>query len=371
MKGMDIIVKVLILCDHYPISPRVKKVRASLIKIYPNSNIKVFAWNRSNKDVTEWYVSTFNQDIGYGNKLYKLLNMIKFIKSSKNFIDEFKPDYIHAIDMEMLITSKITSKASKIIYEVYDIKFFHNKILNWMREKIEFHIIKKDIHAMVLASPYFGIYYKSNDVKEIKTIVMNNKPSKDLSIKTKNNYMDNYSALLSDKIVIGFIGTIRYKNILVNLIDACTRFDNLVILLAGDGPSSDYIKNYIKRNSLQRKIIMTGRYNVEDLESIYGVCDYVWAAYPSENLNVKYAISNKFFESIIYRKKVIVSKNTMLGDYVNKTNMGFTVNPYDVEQISAFLRTLNKYYEIDNNFILENGEYWEDEEDRLLGVFGK
>lgn len=361
--------KILILCDHYSISPRVKKIRNSLIKLAPGIDVKVFAWNRNNRDIGEDYVFTYDQNIGYGNKLHKLLNMGKFTKSAKVFVDNFKPDYIHAIDIEMLISSKIISKESKIVYEVYDIKFFQNKIINWMREKIEFLIINKYVEAMVLASPYFGIYYKKNNIRNIKTIVMNNKPERELDTSIKSDYMDNYKNLLSDKIVIGFIGTVRYQDILTNLIDASARLDNLVILIAGDGPSSNYIKDYIKENSLEAKVIMTGRYNIKDLECIYGNCDYIWAAYPNRDLNVKYAISNKFFESMVYGKKMIVSEKTMLGNHVKEKKLGFTVDPYDVEKISNLLGDLEKHRVDDNNLIVEKSLYWEDEELRLKNIY--
>ncbi|NMA85357.1 MAG: glycosyltransferase family 4 protein [Epulopiscium sp.] len=361
--------KILILCDHYPISPRVKKIRNSLIKLYPTSIVKIYAWNRSHRSIVEEYVSSFDQDIGYGNKLNKLLNLYKFFKSAKKVVNEFKPQYIHAIDIEMLIVSMLMYSRCKLIYEVYDIKFLKNRFLNYIREKIEFFIIKKYAYAVILASPYFNIYYKRNEFQGVKIITINNKPSKLLHTQTKNNYMNKYKDLIINKIVIGFIGTIRYQNILINLIDACKDLDNVIVLLSGSGPSFKHIEAYVKSNSLESKVIMTGRFNSEDLNCIYEFCDYIWAAYPNKDLNVRYAISNKFFESIVFRKKIIVSESTMIGEYVSKNNIGLTVDPYNVEKIKLILKQLGKYnYERVKHYIGE-GLYWEEEEKELFNIY--
>lgn len=361
--------KILILCDHYPLSPRVKKIRNSLLELYPDSSIKVYAWNREANNVLEDYVVPYTQRIGYGNKFRKVYNIFKFIKNAKKFSDEYEPNYIHAIDFEMLIVANSMLKKEKIVYEIYDIKFYSNRILDFLREKLEFSLIKKCVYAIILASPFFESYYQKKGI-ETKSIVINNKPSKIIKKDIQNGYMDNYKSLLpKDKIVVGFVGTIRYPEVLMNLIDASINIDNVVILMAGGGPSYDDIRNYILDKKLESKIILTGRFNNADLPSIYEACDYVWAAYPSESLNVKYAISNKFFESIVFGKKMIVSNNTKLGDYVNKSNIGLTINPYDIDEISTLLKSL-KEYDSDgykNNF--KNNLYWEDEEKKLTSIY--
>lgn len=361
--------KILILCDHYPLSPRVKKVRNSLLKLYPSSTIKVFAWNRENNMVSEDYVVTFNQDIGYGNKLKKALNLPKFIKQAKIYAKKFNPTHIHAIDIEMLITSTLISSNENLIYEVYDIKFYKPRIIKLIREKIETFIIRKHIKGIIFASPFFDIYYTQIGIRDIQKIVLNNKPSSNMIGSRETSYMNQFEVLLEGKCVIGFIGTVRYQNILINLIDASRSLDNIAILIAGDGPSYNYIKDYIEDNDLGNKVIMTGRYEIEDLKTIYDACDYVWAAYPNEDLNVKYAVSNKFFESMVFGKKVIVSELTMLGDMVEEMDVGYTVNPYDVEEIYDLLKVLEKKYNKKSYMSFDEGLFWEDEEIKLLNIY--
>jgi Glycosyl transferases group 1 len=361
--------KILILCDHYPLSPRVNKIRNSLIKINPNYEVKVFAWNRSNKKVQEDYVFSLNQNLGYGNKIKLIINLFRFILQTKKFIKKYEPEIIHSIDFTMLLVAACLSKKEKLIYEIYDIKFIGNKIINKIREKIEFLIIKKYVESMILASPYFNYYYKKNG-SEVSGITINNKPLKELNVtSTNNNLIKKNEEILKNNIVIGFIGTIRYKEILLNLINASKKLDNITILLAGGGPDFEFFKDFILKNDLQSKVMMTGAYTYSDLPAVYNLCDYVWAAYPNKDLNVKYAISNKFFESIIFKKKVIVSEATKVGENVLRYNYGYTVNPYSVSNIEKLFKKIEKNYVFNIEFYFGEGLYWEDEETELTKVY--
>jgi len=357
--------RILMLCDHYPLSPRVNKIRNSIIKKYPESNVKVFVWNREDKSIQEDYVEGFNQKLGYGNKIKKMFNLLLFMRKVKKQIKEYKPTHIHAIDLEMLITAKALSNKEKIIYEVYDLKIFKNKIINKIREKIEFSILNQGIHGIILASPYFKEYYKEK-IKNINTIFINNKPAKSINIDFNSGYMDNYKDELKNYTVIGFVGTVRHEEILKKLIDAVEKIEKVKLIISGQGPCTDSLRTYIYNNKLEKQIIITGRYEQTDLLSIYSVCDYIWAAYPNDDLNVKYAISNKYFESILFKRKIIVSEETMLGNDVVSNKIGYTINPYNSNEIEKLLRTLDKKHEINNR---ENNLFWENEEDKIRYIY--
>lgn len=358
--------RILILSDHYPLSARVNKVRNSLLKIYPEAEVRVVAWNRESRNVTEPYVKTINHEIGYGARAKKIMNLFSFTNSAKTLFQEFKPDYIHTIDFEMLVVGNILNKNAKLIYEIYDIKSFGNKLINWIREKIEFYIINNKVDGLIFASPFFNKYYKNKDKP---MITLNNKPNSKLATNDYTDYMIEYNQLLDNYMVIGFIGTVRYKEVLLNLINSIKFNNNVKILIAGSGPEYEEISDYIRSNNMETKVIMTGRYDQKDLASIYSTCDYVWAAYPNVGLNEKYAISNKFFESIIFNKQVIVSENTEIGTKVVDLNLGYTVDPFDIEDIKELVNKLNKTEDNfeDNQNKIE--DFWESEEYLLRDIY--
>lgn len=361
--------KILILCDHYPLSPRVKKIRNSLLKNMHEAEIQVFAWNRAHVEVEEDFVISFDQEIGYGNRLNKIKNFKKFISHARKYSESFKADFIHAIDLDMLIATMCLYKNSKLIYEVYDIKFLHNKILNSVREKIEAYIMNKKVDGIILASPFFECYYKKIGVKKVEFVVINNKPNKNILSNQTDNYLTNYNKAIQNKSVIGFVGKIRYKEILINLIESIKYEPNTAILLAGDGADYDYINKYINENELSSRVIMTGRYDQANLKTIYDACDYIWAAYPNKNLNVKYAISNKFFESLIFNKNIIVSNNTEIGRLVKQLKLGYTVDPYNRNNIMKLISSLDTTEKQTKKFKVEKNLFWEDEEQELEKIY--
>src|SRR5699024_4166146 len=113
-------------------------------------------------------------------------------------------------------------------------KSFNNKIINKLREIIEFYLIKNKVKSVIFASPFFNYYYKIED-KPI--ITLNNKPSKKLIKKQRKNYIAPYLTVLQNKMVVGFIGTVRYEDILYLLIDTVENNKEVVLLIAGNGPS--------------------------------------------------------------------------------------------------------------------------------------
>src|SRR5699024_8556133 len=136
----------------------------------------------------------------------------------------------------------------KIIYEIYDIKGMNNLFLNKIREQIEKKIILKNVNGMVVATPFFKKYYENLNIKHINIVVINNKPNKN---SINKNIIDKYKKLQYNKVLtIGYIGTVRSINILINLIDSVKEIEKMRLVIAGDGPSKKEIQKYIKSNNL-------------------------------------------------------------------------------------------------------------------------
>ena len=139
----------------------------------------------------------------------------------------------------------------------------------------------------------------------------------------------------------------------------------------GNGPDEKKLEKYIQKKEYTN-IYFYGRYNYENISEIYNSIDLIWAVYPNKDFNVKYAISNKFFESLLYEKPCFFSEKTDLGGLVEKNKIGFTIDPYNPSKffedfnIKEFLikveeckRNMKKYKE---GKIL----FWEDNEDNFL-----
>lgn len=78
--------------------------------------------------------------------------------------------------------------------------------------------------------------------------------------------------------------------------------------------------------------------NPEDLPAIYSQIDFVISTYDSVSVNVRYAESNKIYESMFFETPIIVSTNTVLEKIVNKHNIGYAVNALDDQEV---IQTIN------------------------------
>lgn len=360
--------KVLMLVDHYPLSPRALKMRKTIIT-NDNVEVKIFVWNRRSLKINEEFVEGFNSKTGYGNFFRTLMDLPRYLYNSKKFIEKYQPDIIHAVDYTSLNATPIKSEYTKIIYEIYDIKFFNNAIVNKYREYKETKLINERVDSIIIASPFFEEYYKSKLFIDREYLVINNMPSEKIT-SSQRVYIpiEHNKEKLKDKIIISFIGRVRYKEILLNLLNAIQSKNNIILLIAGDGPDLNDIKKYINDNDMIDKVIVTGSFEESDLTNIYSYTDFVWAAYPNKDTNVYYAISNKYFESIVFKKPIIVSQGTKLGEYVSENNTGMIVNPYSVNDIEKLLDDLGKV-----DIMPSSNEviFWESEENRVIKLYNR
>ena len=76
------------------------------------------------------------------------------------------------------------------------------------------------------------------------------------------------------------------------------------------------------------------------MSRFYQQTDVVWAAYPNKDFNVKYAISNKFHESLTFGIPTVYADNTYLGDFVVENHIGLVADPYSMDSIKALLEEI-------------------------------
>jgi len=353
--------KILLLCDHYPLPPRLVNMRNSIKKLNPNAHVEIFAWNRNNVDVVEPDVISLNMDIGYGNQIRKLFNLPKVLKFIKKIVKNGEYDVLHGVDFELAFLASLAKGHAKLIYEVYDIKFFSNGIIDLLRKQAEKYLIRNKVDGLIFASPYFIKYYDSICSKLPKNIIMNNKPLFHRDFNHDSGFMDTYESKIKEKTVITFAGLLRYPEILMNLMDVVVTMEDTVLLLAGDGPAKNELESHAEKIGM-KNVVFTGRYASTDLNSIYQITDIIWAAYPNDDKNVRYAVSNKYFESQVFEKKIIVSEDTYLGENVSQNGIGLCVNPYSINDIKQVIDNIRKiHYQNQYNA----SKFWQDEEEKI------
>lgn len=321
--------KICLIDSTYPINTRTKKIFDSLISVFGDENVFVIAWNRDERDVLDnekYFI--FKRNVAYGNKIKKLCYLLSFKTFIYRIVKKNDFDVIIASHWETLFLASLLKKNfSMLVYENLDIPTSSNGIVLWILQKLERYALKRT-DAIIFASRFFVPLY---DFFKKEKILLENKPDTEILLQEKK---------MSKKLNIVFLGVIRYLDILKNLMNAVTGMSDVDLYIWGDGPDFNDVSLFAKNKT---NIFVKGRYDNSQLQDIYSTADLVWAVYPNRDYNVKYAISNKFHESISLGKPCVFAENTKLGDFVNSNGIGFIVDPYSIEGIRNLFINLREF----------------------------
>lgn len=323
--------KVLLIDSNFPINTRNSKIVESLV----NSSfiVDIATWNREdfvidNQSHKNYHIFTFKSELG--NKVKKLFNSLRYYKFLKNVNESVLPDVIIASHFDMLIMSSIFMKKKQIlVYENLDIPTHSNKIVLFFLRLFERVALQK-ANIIIHASRFYKELYTFFEKDQL---ILENRPNVNRS--TMSTRKDK-----NEKLVVSFIGNIRYIEILKNLILATKEIDKIVIHIYGDGYQRKELLEFVENYNLLDKVFFFGKFLYDQIGEIYHNSDLVWAVYPNRDFNVKYAISNKFHESLEYETPGVFANNTCLGKLIVEKELGFVVDPYCVESIKDCLLSI-------------------------------
>lgn len=321
--------KIVLIDCALPINTRNEKILRSFAHYMPEAELHVITWARESGKTFDNSISGAEYHIyeklsPLQNLSRKFINMFGFRRYIGKQLCHINPDIVIASHWSNLIlTFSFMHRGQKLIYENLDVPT--NKfIVRKLTEIIE-HISLLRTDFIIYASRFFESHYSNR----IPHFVLENKPMFGVChIETQP---------IKDKLKVAYIGSVRYISIMQNLIDAVRGNSHIELYIHGDGPDLESLRQY--STGLQN-VQFTGRYSYDDIIHLYQAADVVWAAYPNKDYNVKYAISNKFHESLFVGVPCIYSDHTKLADFVVKHNIGIEVDPYSAKSITAVFEDL-------------------------------
>lgn len=244
------------------------------------------------------------KDINFREKLrgFGFLQMLSFhrrnkfyLKSLTKKIEDFKPDVIiMQIDSNFIQIKYLHKKFSNLIIcaqingspfdETYKNIAFKKYFLKIQRKAY----LKTDLNIFI--SEYSRSSIMGQDFKSDKNIVVHNGTdvSKFFPIANKKELRANLG-YPRDAFIFGYIGTLDYHKkleILVNSFnDLQKRYKNLFLVLIGDGPAFNKIKEAVKRLDLEDKVSMSGWLKHEDINAQINCFDVAVHHYANPYMN--------------------------------------------------------------------------------------
>ena len=263
-----------------------------------------------------------------------------FQKKALSKLEELKPNVIYAEGLDtLIIAGKYKQKHDvRIVFEVADLRENYitkpkrtaERAITAMllhREKKAF----KNVDFLVVTSPKFYDMHYSTLIGRDKMLFIPNAPDVEV--------FKNYKKHEGD-FTVGFIGGIRYLDQMKMLVDAAGEVGCKVLFAGAGGTTFDYeqIQEYCRGKDY---VSFTGRYDYNSqIAGLYGMVDCVFAVYDADNPNVRIALPNKLYESILCELPIIVAKGTYLEELVHEWGVGVSVDHKDKSELVEALRKL-------------------------------
>ena len=244
--------------------------------------------------------------------------IIKFIYKIKRYLKDKEFSIIHCHDLTMTIIACIFFRKKTIVFDMHEYYGDNNN-------KVKDFIIKRLVkYAQNKAKwiIFVNDFQKNNCSKNNKNklVKLPNYPQCDIF----KNIIKNKSS----KTRISYIGKVRDFKSLSKLINYNDTNNSIDIKIYGDGSEYDKLLELAKQK--KKEYIMKGKFDgLNDSEEIYKNTDILYAVYDieaSDGKNWKNAMPIKSFEAIITLTPIIASRNTVLGDFIEKNDIGFTID---------------------------------------------
>lgn len=314
--------RVLVVDSTWPVNARTRKIIESLSSC---AKVEVCAWDRGSSDLPVGDGDhVLRQALGYGNKWKKLANLWLFLWHFRRVVMRTRPDIVVASHWEcMFIAAWFKSMLQyRLVYDCLDVPTTSNAFILKLLWWFEHHFVKK-ADLTLFASRFFeGLYPCVSETFVLENLPQDIRDEEPLPLERAGSR------------VISWIGVVRYLSTLQKLVDACEDLPEVELHVFGDGPDLNRLREY----SSGKRVFFHGRYDQKNLPSIYAFSDLVWAAYPSSDFNVRYAISNKYHECLKFGVPALFSRSTMLGEMVDNAGTGVSVDEGDIADIRAAIR---------------------------------
>lgn len=232
--------------------------------------------------------------IDWDKKKNKLFNFLYFVKQVKKILKTTTYDFVVVLTTlpGVLLTNFLSKKyKNKYLIDVRDYTYEKYFFYRHYEKKLF-----KNAKDRVISSPGFVNFLPKN-----KYVICHNTDHNILNSKFKFN-------ISKGKIIIGYVGTVAYVEKCKKMIDLVSADDRFEFHFYGNVRDKSLLE-YANDINCER-IKFFGAYDPKDKEEIVKKVDVLFNMYGNESLLVKYALSNKLYDSFYYKKPLITSPNT-------------------------------------------------------------
>lgn len=155
-----------------------------------------------------------------------------------------------------------------------------------------------------------------------------------------------------------YVGRLIHNKGIEELLETFKNFTNLnkdlILILIGEGPLKNYILEYIEKNFIKDKVILTGRLEHEQICYYYNVASVLF------HIGTSGGMPNAILEAISSGLPIIASRNGANSDLVNEEmKTGIIIEPGNKIELKNAIETILSNEKNEENFsLIENNSYF-------------
>ena len=354
---------------------RVEKEAACLIEA--GYNVRVLAWDReSNHKPIEGYIHSMGVDIpivwfghkaSFGGGMSSLKAFVSFQKSLIVWLIKHRKDVdiIHACDFDTAFIASIVKKIFRktLVFDIFDFWFGNpNNIFQKIIRGLQNKIINLAEATIICTEERI---YQIRDSRPQNLTVIHNTPPK-VNIET-------WGGVSSNKTKVCYVGIFQQGRLLEEMPKFFINHPDIELHIGGFGRFETLYEELAKKYS---NIFYYGRLKYEQTLALENACDIMLAIYDPSQENHVFAAPNKFYESLMLGKPVLMAKGTGLSSIVEEEIIGATIE-YSIKGFEeGILELESKKIEwnkmADRMKKLYDEKYgWEEMKNRLLELYSR
>lgn len=226
-------------------------------------------------------------------------------------------DAVHAFDFDTGFASMMCGKLlhKKFIYHVLDYyvegHILPSRVLNSIIEFFEIRVINSANATIICTEKRIEQIRKASPQK---LYIIHNTPDSvqqaDTSFALKGT---------GEKIKLVYVGVLSRMRLLKETVEAVSKLDDVEMHIGGFGEYEDWMRDAAEQYS---NVFFYGKLQYSETLALEKQCDIMMAVYDPSIRNHKYAAPNKFYESIMLGKPIIMAFDTGYDDVITKNDIG-------------------------------------------------
>ena len=311
------------------------------VKIYTNIlkqigvSYDIISWNR---DGSEEHGIQFNKQCNNSRRLLKFIPYLNYASFVKKTIERNKYDKLIVFGPQIAIF--LCDFLAKDYKNRYIFDYRDLSIEQKFYFKLPFKKVLNNSFANVISSPGFKKCLPSK-----YEYLLSHNFNIDAVLDALGKF--NSELVYTDKIKVLTIGGIRDYSSNIEVVKALSNREDFLIQFVGKGMAAGMIENYAKENEINN-IEFKGFYPKEEEAGYIRQASFLNIFYPRV-ITHDTALSNRFYNALIFRKPMIVTSDTTQGNYVEQYKLGLSLD--NCENLDVIMKDYLKTF--DSNIFAE------------------